>query len=74
MKNIDITRYLYNKSESSFYDDTHIEPIIEQFQLFFKKRIEKLKHTDFITLWIQNMDTATHLEQLKKVYVPSNKK
>ena len=58
-----ITTYVYNELESSWYDDRHVEPIIKYIQFLVKQRLNKLEHSDIITEWIHNIDTAAYLEQ-----------
>ena len=61
-----ITKYLYNKFQSSCYDERYVEPIIEQFQIFVKKCLEKLEHIDLIIEWIHNIYTAAYIYQSLK--------
>ena len=56
-----ITKDVYNKFESNFYDYRHVEPIIEQFLFFVKKSMDGLEHPDLITECIKNMYTAAYL-------------
>ena len=42
LNKIVITKDVYNEFESSFYDDRHVEYIIDQFQFFVKNVLKNL--------------------------------
>ena len=67
---------VYEKFMSGWYDEIHVKPIIKNFHIFVKRRLDKLEHISLITEWDQNMDTSAYMEQSQKEYVcqPSRKK
>ena len=67
---------VYDKFMSGWYDEIHVKPIIKNFHIFVKQRLDKLEHISLITEWGHIMDTAAYMEQSQKEYVcqPSRKK
>ena len=61
LNKIVITKDVYNKFLSIWYDERHIEPIIEKFRFFVKQRLDELEHPYLVTEWIHNMDTSAYL-------------